>query len=208
MLPIQRMQITITNGDQKWLTGVNGLLNMSLRNFFPQQYNDGLIMSEVACEPIESCDRNQMCFKGFLSVWMAFTSKLVPSTASRILPKLQGSAEAAAKQCSGGADKTVCGVRWYQDTWDGKAGLEEQMSALSVFTANIMLQSTKGPVTSKTGGVSKSDPNAGTGQSSESDDPLSELPPITTKDRVGAWILTIIIGVTWIAMVLWVAWGH
>ena len=63
---------------------------------------------------------------------MVFTATLVPSTADRIVPKLQGSAEAAASQCSGGDEGTACGVKRYEDKWDGKNSLEIQMTALSV----------------------------------------------------------------------------
>ncbi|KAE8375744.1 glycoside hydrolase [Aspergillus bertholletiae] len=191
-----------TNGDPKWLDAVDGLLNASLRIFFPPMYNNGTVLSEVSCETIETCDRNQMCFKGFLSIWLAFTATLVPSTAERIIPRLQGSAEAAARQCSGGQDGTECGVRWYQDKWDGKNGLETQMSSLSIFTANLMLQSNEHPVTSTTGGESKSDPNAGTQDTSKDEPPRK----ITTGDRAGAWILTVLTGVVWAAIMVWLTW--
>ncbi|KAE8343474.1 hypothetical protein BDV24DRAFT_172872 [Aspergillus arachidicola] len=193
----------LTNGDQKWLDAVDGLLNASLRLFFPPMYNNGTVLSEVACETIETCDRNQMCFKGFLSIWMAYTATLVPSTAERIIPRLKGSAEAAARQCSGGEDGTACGVRWYEDTWDGKNGLETQMSSLSIFTANLMLQSDEQPVTSTTGGESKSDPDAGTGGKSRTPD---EPRKITTGDRAGAGIMTLVVGVAWTAIMVWLVW--
>ncbi|KAE8331046.1 glycoside hydrolase [Aspergillus sergii] len=192
-----------TNGDQKWLDAVDGLLNASLRLFFPPMYNNGTVLSEVSCETIETCDRNQMCFKGFLSIWMAYTATLVPSTAERIIPRLKGSAEAAARQCSGGEDGTACGVRWYEDKWDGKNGLETQMSSLSIFTANLMLQSDEQPVTSTTGGESKSDPDAGTGgKSRKPDEPRN----ITTGDRAGSWIMTLVVGVAWTAIMVWLVW--
>lgn len=166
-------------------------------------YNNGTVLSEVSCETIETCDRNQMCFKGFLSIWMAYTATLVPSTAERIIPRLQGSAEAAARQCSGGQDGTECGVRWYQDKWDGKNGLETQMSSLSIFTANLMLQSDEQPVTSSTGGESKSDPDAGTGGKSRKPESPRK---ITTGDRAGAWIISLLVGVAWIAIMVWLVW--
>ncbi|KAE8139471.1 glycoside hydrolase [Aspergillus pseudotamarii] len=193
----------LTNGDPKWLDAVDGLLNASLRIFFPPMYNNGTVLSEVSCETIETCDRNQMCFKGFLSIWMAYTATLVPSTAERIIPRLQGSAEAAARQCSGGQSGTECGVRWYEDKWDGKNGLETQMSSLSIFTANLMLQSNEQPVTSSTGGESKSDPNAGTGGKSKNPESPRK---ITTGDRAGAWIITLVVGIACIAIIVWLVW--
>ncbi|KAE8386170.1 glycoside hydrolase [Aspergillus alliaceus] len=193
-----------TDGDPKWLDAVNGLLNVTLRLFFPPQYNKGMVLSEVSCEPIGTCNRDQMCFKGLLSIWLANTATIVPSTAERIIPRLQGSAEAAARQCSGGEDGTACGVQWYQNKWDGKNGIESQMSALSIFTANLMVQTTQDPVTSKTGGLSQSDSNAGTGGTSSQN---SERPhDITTSDRAGAWLITILISGAWISMMTWLVW--
>ncbi|KAF7587100.1 hypothetical protein BBP40_007720 [Aspergillus hancockii] len=194
----------LTDGDTKWLDAVNGLLNVTLRLFFPPQYDNGMVMSEVSCEPIATCNRDQMCFKGLLSLWLAYTATIVPSTAERIIPRLQGSAEAAARQCSGGEDGTACGVRWYEDKWDGKNGIESQMSALSIFTANLMVQSTQDPVTSKTGGSSESDPNAGSGETSNrnADRPRH----ITMGDRAGAWIVTILVGGAWVGILAWLIW--
>jgi mannan endo-1,6-alpha-mannosidase len=140
-----------------------------------------------------------MCFKGFLSIWMALTASLVPSTADRIIPRLQGSAEAAARQCSGGTGGTECGVKWYEDKWDGTNSMESQMSALSIFTANLMLQSAQNPVTSKTGGSSKSNPDAGQGARPG----MQTLREITTGDKAGAWILTIVVGSAWIGIMVW-----
>src|ERR1700754_4992743 len=105
-------------------------------------------MSEVACESVQSCNRNHLCFKGFLSSWFAFTAIMAPYTAPQILPRLRASAQGAALQCSGtpAADSGVsssqdgvsCGRRWYQTTWDGFTGMEEQMSAASVFSSNLV----------------------------------------------------------------------
>lgn len=149
-------------------------------------------MSEVACEINMKCDRNQDCFKGFLSLWMGFTTYMAPHTTDIIMPKLQGSAQAAAKQCSGGGG-TFCGRRWWQSTWDGTQSLEEQMSTTSIFTANLIGKTGSGPVTSKNGGTSSSNPGVGGGGSNSDQGSPVMLKPITTGDKAGAGILTALV---------------
>lgn len=190
-----------TNGDPKWKTGLDGLLGTTFREFFPSKYG-GEIMSEVACESLMTCDRNQDCFKGFLSSWLAFMTTIVPYTAPEIIPKLQASAIAAGKQCSGGANKTLCGRRWYQPTFDGTSSLEEEMSALSLFSSNLVVfEEHVTPLTAQTGGTSKSNPAAGTSE------PHRSLRPITAADRAGAGILTATFLALWGAIIYWMLRG-
>ncbi|KAL1961671.1 hypothetical protein VTN77DRAFT_1346 [Rasamsonia byssochlamydoides] len=203
----------MTNADPKWKSAIDGLLGTIWRNFFPQQYG-GNVMVEP-CEVPKNCNRNEICFKGFLSSWLAFTSLLAPYTAGQIIPKLQQSALAAAKQCSGGSDGDHCGIAWCDPTWDGTQGLEQQMSTLSLFANNLVAFQSQGggadggadknpaPVTSTTGGNSTSDPNAGTGSSSLADATGSILRPISTADRAGAGVLTVVFAMGWIGMVMW-----
>jgi len=167
--------------------------------FFPSKYG-GNIMSEVSCEVNQLCNYDQPSFKAYLSSWMAFTTQMVPWTHDKILPKLQGSAVGAAKQCSGAPlSGNTCGRRWWQSTWDGEQGVGEEMSALSVFGSNL-IPLVKAPVTGKTGGTSKSDPGAGTQTDSQ---PIpGDLTTVTTKDKAGAIVLTIlvcsmVVGGTW-----------
>ncbi|KAA8643722.1 hypothetical protein EYZ11_012558 [Aspergillus tanneri] len=186
-----------TNGDDKWLKRVNGLLDSTMGKFFPKQYG-GNVMSEVACEPIMSCDRNQLCFKGYLAMWMAHTAILVPSTAERIIPKLQGSAVAIGKQCSGESEN-LCGETWGKPEWDGMQGLEVQMAALGGITSNLMLSSkARDPNTIDTNPNAKETLIPTTGDS----DP-TKLSPIETADRAGAWILTIMMIATVTGAVGW-----
>ncbi|RAH48948.1 glycoside hydrolase family 76 protein [Aspergillus brunneoviolaceus CBS 621.78] len=196
-----------TNGGDKWKKALDGLLGTTLQKFFPQEFG-GNIMSEISCEPNMMCDRNQDCFKGFLSSWLTFTTTIAPYTAGEIIPKIQQSALAAAKQCSGGKSGTECGRRWHQATWDGETSLESDMSALSVFSSTMIAhkgqeQSHQGPLTSDTGGTSKSDPNAGTAPKN----PPNELPEITAGDRAGASILTVAFVCGWAAAVAWLVYG-
>jgi len=172
-----------TNGNPKWQTRISGILK-GIDVFFPTA-NGSNIMVEVACEPQGICDVDQPSFKAFLSRWMAATTQMAPYTFETIMPKLQASAKGAASQCSGG-DGTVCGRRWTQSTWDGKTGVGEQMSALSVIQANLIMN-VEPPVTNSTGGTSKGNSAAGSGAIADNSD---ALPAVTSADRVGAGITT------------------
>lgn len=75
------------------------------------------------------------------------------------------------------------------------------MSATNVlFSVLAHPDDSKGPVTSDTGGDSKSDPGAG------QTDPSSNKPTlkkITTGDKAGAGILTVLFAGLWLGMVAW-----
>ncbi|RLL95952.1 hypothetical protein CFD26_106204 [Aspergillus turcosus] len=192
-----------TNGTEpKWETAVDGLLNRTFDIFFPAAYG-GNIMSEVACEPIESCNDNEILFKGLVTSWLAFTALLVPSTYDRILPKLQGSAVAAADTCTGNGNNS-CGVRWYTKKWDGWTGMEEEISVADVLSVNLITTKHRGPVTATTGGNSTSDPSAGTGDTSGETVPVSN---ITTGDKAGASLLTIAFAVGWVGLMAFMVIG-
>ncbi|KAL2815860.1 glycosyl hydrolase family 76-domain-containing protein [Aspergillus cavernicola] len=183
-------------GDQKWLNRTTGLMGRLLQHFFPQEYG-GNIFSEVACEKLHTCDRNMLNFKGWTSMWLAMTASMVAETRDAILPKLQGSAVAIGKQCDGETEN-LCGSRWYQDTWDGIKGLEVQMCALGGITSNLMMLSSTSAKTIRT------NPN-GREQflDTYSDDTPDALPAISTGDRVGSWILTILWGAGIVAAAWW-----
>ncbi|KAJ5899917.1 hypothetical protein N7495_004661 [Penicillium taxi] len=169
--------------ESSWLDAVNGLLNTTLDKFF-----DNKIMSEVTCEPSEKCNSNEILFKGLESSWLAFTALLIPSTSARILPYLQSSAAGAAASCTGNNNNT-CGVRWLQSKWDGWTGMEEQISASNLFSANMLRwvnDSNYSPVTASTGGNSSGDVNAGMGDTQDT------VKPMTTGQKAGGGILTVI----------------
>ncbi|EAW12282.1 glycoside hydrolase family 76 protein [Aspergillus clavatus NRRL 1] len=192
-----------TNGtNTKWESAVNGLLNVTLNQFFPTAYG-GNIMSEVLCEPSELCNNNEVLFKGLVSSWLAFTALLVPSTYSTILPKLQGSAVAAAQSCTGNGNSS-CGVRWHTSSWDGQTGMEEQISVTDVLSVNLITTKHGGPVTSTTGGNSTSDPTAGQGDKS-GNTPTTHT--VTTGDKAGASILTVGFAVGWVSLMAFMVIG-
>lgn len=95
-------------------------------------------MSEVTCEPSEQCNDYELLFKGLFAQELAFIAQVAPYTESDILPLLQGSAVAAAKSCTGGKDDDLCGSTWSSSKYDGKLGIENQISATAVLIANLI----------------------------------------------------------------------
>ena len=148
-------------------------------------------------------NRDAPAFKGFTTRWLTITSQLAPWTRDKIVPLLRASANGAAAQCVGAGrgdmkTGTACGRRWYQSRWDGQFGLGEQLSAMSIFQNNIVLNGgVPPPVTLRSGGTSKSDPGAGLNDPNPDPrltDPLLRR-EMTTADKAGAGILTFICAV-------------
>ncbi len=73
------------------------------------------------------------------------------------------------------------------------------MQALSVLGSTLITPA-MAPLTARTGGTSKSDPNAGANTDA---DPTANRKPITTSDRAGAGILTLILIVGLVAGSIW-----
>jgi hypothetical protein len=174
-----------TNGSDLWASRLTGFLNHT-GQFFRSDYNS--VMVEI-CEPNQKCDVDQWSFKAYLSRWLATSAQLAPFTAAQIMPWLQHSATAAAKQCDGGSNQNQCGSRWYMDTCDGNVGVGQQMSALSIIQSNLILD-VKAPYSANTGGTSKGDPSAGTGSNEATGVRPAE---VTTGDKAGAAILTMLV---------------
>lgn len=190
-----------TNGEEKWKTRVQGILNGTSLFFSPTVPN---VMYEVACEGPGTCNTDNKSFKAYLSRWMAATTKMAPFTYNAIMIRLRASASAAALQCSGGPDGQTCGLKWTEGAkYDGFTGVGEQMSAMEVFQS-LLITKVDPPVTQVTGGTSQGDPSAGSGGTSGQ--PGLSPNAITKKDRVGAGILTVLVligaigGVTWIVL--------
>lgn len=187
--------LPLQTSDDSWLTPLEGILNSTLTNFFPASMGDK-IMVEVACEPLGNCDTDNYTFKSFTMRWLAVVSQLVPQLADTIWPYIEASGAGAAGQCDGGTDGVTCGFEWNTTTWDGLYGVGEQMSALAAIQANMLNvdDTLAAPYTSSNGGTSVSDPSAGTGSSdSSSDEPSIDTRTITTADKAGAAIATIVV---------------
>ncbi|KAF8857322.1 mannan endo-1,6-alpha-mannosidase [Acephala macrosclerotiorum] len=192
-----------TNGSTTWETRVNGLLDAAISVFFPNG-----IGTEIACESeLAKCTIDMLSIKSYLMRWLAATTKLAPFTYDRVMAVLKPSATAAALQCCGSPAERpngrMCGLSWSKNsTWDGTAGVGQQMCALEVIQSNLIQQATV-PLTSSTGGTSTSDPGAGTGNSGSSDP--TAVKPTTSKDKVGAGFLTAFVTIAVIGGLAWVS---
>ncbi len=173
-----------TNGSATWQERVTGLLNGTLSVFFP----DGIAM-EVSCEEHQSCTTDMLSFKGYDHRWMAQTAQLAPFTALTIQPVLESSARAAVAQCTGGTSGRTCGFMWSSGRYDSTQGAGQTMNVLGAVTALLHTDS-DAPVTNSTGGTSVGNADAGLGSNGQL---LTDQVPITTADRVGAALLTIIV---------------
>ncbi|KAI0909282.1 glycosyl hydrolase family 76-domain-containing protein [Ustulina deusta] len=177
-----------------WHERVDGLLNSTeLIFFFGDDINDR-VMIEIACEPVNLCDVDQNSFKAYLSRWMAATTKWAPWTFDRIKKLLQNSAQAAVKQCTGGDNGRMCGMKWANNSgqWDGTTGVGQQMAAMEVVLAN-MIEQAKKPVTDSTGGTSAGNPTAGGSDSGRIDPVKWHHGPINAGDRAGAAFVTFVV---------------
>lgn len=181
-----------TNGSDVWGSRTWGLLQ-GLEMFFKDN-----IMEEIACEPIGSCNVDQLSFKAYLSRWMGATTKMAPFTFDTIMSYLRPSAEAAASQCNGGQSGNMCGSSWSSRSgWDGTTGIGQQMAALEVIQSNLLPQ-VAGPVTASTGGTSK-----GSGRLSSGKYKASITAPPTTGDKIGAAILTTLVVFVYVGGLFW-----
>lgn len=85
--------------------------------------------------------------KGTFPQDLAQISLVAPYAYSDILPLLQSSATAAAKTCTAGKNDDRCGTRWYTEENDGTDGNEQQISALGLFTSNMVAFNKEAPGT-------------------------------------------------------------
>ncbi|KAH8725482.1 carboxyl transferase domain-containing protein [Phaeosphaeriaceae sp. PMI808] len=179
-----------TKGGAKWKKALDGFISKTDR-FFPD--DKGKVMVEP-CEHNDICNADQESFKAYLSRWLGVTMQMAPYTIPTIMPRLELSAQRAAQTCVGPSNHNggnyQCGMRWWKDGFDGKIGVGPQMTALNTI-AVLNAPSTKAPYSSDTGGTSQGNPSLGSG------DDANRLPvfetKITTADKAGAAILTILL---------------
>ncbi|KAL5384564.1 hypothetical protein DPSP01_005361 [Paraphaeosphaeria sporulosa] len=190
-----------TNGSDIWRERLTGFINKTAI-FFPEQNNG--IMTEP-CEGPQNCNGDMVSFKGYLARWYAVSAQIAPFTAPMVMPHLQKSGIAAAQSCVGPSATGVggsyeCGNRWYQNGYDGKSGVGQQLAALSIIAANMAPWS-KAPLTSHSGGTSEGDPGLGTGE--DEGIPKLDYGVATTGDKAGAAILTIFMTVATVGGAYW-----
>ncbi len=114
-----------TDGDPKWKTRLDGLIENTRRNFFPEG-----VAIEIACEDHKTCTTDMLSFKGYVARWFSTITQIAPYTAPTILPMLRSSAAAAVNQCVGGANARTCGFKWASNEYDGTQGAGQQMNVL------------------------------------------------------------------------------
>ncbi|KAJ3476706.1 hypothetical protein NLG97_g9039 [Lecanicillium saksenae] len=173
---------------QVWKDRLDGLIKGS-QVFFTGDNSD--IMEEVACEPVDRCNIDQQSFKAYLSRWLAAATKWAPDTYDTLIPYLQASAKAAVNQCVGGNNGKMCGMKWSRNggKYDGTTGVGQQMAALEI-VLSTMIKSRGAPLTSDSGGTSKGDPNAGSGDIGRKD-PIPTFDPPTAAMKAGAAFITL-----------------
>lgn len=163
-------------------------------------------MVERACELEDrvQCNTDQHSFKGYMHRSLATVAVLAPFTFDTIVDTLRTSTEGCVSSCM--SDGT-CGFRWDTGSYDndvaaGPAG--QEMSALAALSTMLINQQKvlNGPLTNTTGGTSKGDPNAGQRYTG-----LSPLKPITTADKAGAGIVTILVLASFLGSVVWMGMG-
>ncbi|KAI1865004.1 uncharacterized protein JN550_008550 [Neoarthrinium moseri] len=184
----------MSDGDQKWGSKLDHILPRTLEFFFPNG-----TAYEWSCEREGSCTTDMLSFKGFLHRWLANTAYLAPKYADKIMPLLKSSAKSAVSQCTAGANGRACGFRWTSGVYDGKTGACQDMSVLGALLSLLPTPGT-GVLTSNSGGTSKGDPNAG----SDLSEHIPALPSITTGDRAGAGIITLIVLAAGLGVYSWI----
>jgi mannan endo-1,6-alpha-mannosidase len=172
-----------TNGDEKWKKSTAGLLNHA-SVFFKPFDNATDIMYERACETGgyqvtgRNCNLDQQSFKAYLARFMAKTAILAPFTKDKVTTMLTTSAVGAAKSCSGGDGGAMCGSKWFTGSWDGTTGVGQQLSALEVTQALLMLKQNIVPGTAGAEKPAEAKPTASSSAGVESKAaPLSTIVP-------------------------------
>ncbi|KAG5923849.1 hypothetical protein E4U53_003494 [Claviceps sorghi] len=182
-----------------WKERLDNLLGASKVFFTGPRKN---IMTEVACEPVDRCNLDQQSFKAYVSRWLAAITKWAPHTYDFVMPYLRASAVAAAKQCVGGKEQRLCGLKWNQDKYDGSSGVGQQMAAMEV-TLACMIKDRPAPATAETGGTSQGSPGSGGNDVGRTEPRPPSYKPITAGDRAGAAILTAAVLMAMIAGIGW-----
>ncbi|KAH9885191.1 glycoside hydrolase family 76 protein [Xylariomycetidae sp. FL2044] len=183
-----------TDGSAEWQTRVEDLVGAIERVFFV----DGIAW-EPTCEDSGHCTEDMLSFKGYVHRWMAVATQVAPFVKDKITSFLSTSTAAAVKQCTGGDNGRQCGFHWKSGVYDGVTGAGQQMNVLGAL-CSMLLDDAQVPVTNSTGGTSGGNPNAG-GSSS-----TNTVSPITTGDRAGAGILTLVVMSSAIGCLTWMVW--
>lgn len=146
-------------------------------------------MSEIVCEPIKKCDRNQILFKGLFAQGLSLIAQVAPYTEDDIMFLLRGSALGAAATCTGGKKKDLCSMAWYKDEYDGSDSLEQQLGVTSVLVSNLVAFDKESLTTQSTAGNSSASGTTTGSASATSSKPTSTETASGDKDN-GAGMLS------------------
>jgi mannan endo-1,6-alpha-mannosidase len=202
-LPSNIPQAYVYTKDEIWKTRLNGFLNATSR-WFPNE-TKGIMFER--CERTDiprtvMCNGDQFSFKAYFTRWLTVAIQLVPdqNILDLVVPRLQNNAKAAARVCT---DAAVCGSQWYLDSFDNRNNVGSQMSALAIIQSNLYKIAPK-QVTASDGGSSKGNPATGT------DPPDEEIKfrPLSTGDRAGAAIVTLMVTVLLFGGAFWLVTGE
>ena len=186
------------SANETWKGRIDSLLDKLELSF-----TNNSIIFEAGCELYGKCNLDQLGFKGYTLRFLASAAHLVDWTSTKISKLISTSAEAAAAICTGptgnigsrdtlpfkGIDHTGCGFKWIpKGVFDSNTGVGSQMNALSAVIYNLA-SNVDPPATGDKRGTSKGNPDAGKPDS----DAIPKPKPITTADRAGAGILTVLI---------------
>lgn len=108
--------------------------------------------------------------KGFLALWLASVSNLMPEVADQIDAKLRSTAVTLAQQCGGSSNRTVCGSDWTSSIYDDAPSFGNTLNVVNILVSNLIVSKAADSIANKTekdsGGVSKaSDTSDGGGDS-------------------------------------------
>ena len=159
------------------------MVDSTFKVFFPDQ-----IAYEPACEERMTCTVDMLSYKGYVHRWMSTAVQLAPFLREKVMPTLKISTEAAISTCKGDATGRTCGFKWVTKAYDGSKGAGQQMNVLAALSS-LLIPDTRPPYTNETGGTSRGDFSAG----SQSDKFDGHMIPLTTADKAGAGILTILV---------------
>ncbi|KAJ5648619.1 hypothetical protein N7490_004991 [Penicillium lividum] len=164
----------ITNTDL-WKTRVDGLLDSTLASFFTQNMIVEIGDLADGLGAVEQPRYSTQPGKGFLALWLASISILMPEVADGIDSKLRSTAITLAQQCDGSSNHTVCGSDWTSSVYDEAPSFGNTLNVVNILVSNLMISTpatiSPGNTENNTSKVPKaSDTSSGDGDSGKISD--------------------------------------
>ncbi|KAK7536581.1 glycoside hydrolase [Phyllosticta citricarpa] len=128
------------------LSGIENVFYPASPNAVPatSTNNNATVLVEAACEPVATCNKEQVSFKGLAARWLAWGAVSAPASMNipaRVADKISGTASAAHQRCN----DTLCTGRWFElaeqyDVGDISSftGLGQQLSAFEAVLAPLV----------------------------------------------------------------------